>query len=61
MPNDDPRDGFFYPNLTLMINSYNLAISLIGMQITSKAGKGVDTDQMNSLEADWSGSTVFIK
>ena len=24
MPNDDPRDGFFYPNLTLKIDSYIL-------------------------------------
>ena len=24
MPNGDPRDGFFYPTLTLMIYSYNL-------------------------------------
>ena len=23
MPNGDPRDGFFYPTLTLMIDSYN--------------------------------------
>ena len=24
MPKGDPRDGFFYPTLTLMIDSYNL-------------------------------------
>ena len=24
MPNGEPRDGFFYPTLTLMIDSYNL-------------------------------------
>ena len=24
MPNGDPRDGFFYPTLTLMIDSYTL-------------------------------------
>ena len=24
MPNGDPQDGFCYPTLTLMINSYNL-------------------------------------
>ena len=24
MPNDDPREGFFYPTLTLMIDSYIL-------------------------------------
>ena len=24
MPNDDPQDGFFYPNLTHMMDSYNL-------------------------------------
>ena len=23
MPNSDPRDGFFYPTLTIMIFSYN--------------------------------------
>ena len=23
MPNRDPQDGFFYPTLTLMIDSYN--------------------------------------
>ena len=23
MPNGDPQDGFFYPTLTLMIDSYN--------------------------------------
>ena len=23
MPNGNPRDGFFYPTLTLMIDSYN--------------------------------------
>ena len=26
MPNGDPRDRFFYPTLTLMIDSYNLEI-----------------------------------
>ena len=26
MPNGDPRDGLFYPTLTLMINSYNIYI-----------------------------------
>ena len=25
MPNGDPRDGFFYPTLKLMIDSYNVA------------------------------------
>ena len=25
MPNSDPQDGFFYPTLTLMIDSYNVA------------------------------------
>ena len=25
MPNGDPRDGLFYPTLTLMIDSYNIA------------------------------------
>ena len=25
MPNGDPRDGFFYPTLTLMIDSYILS------------------------------------
>ena len=24
MPNDYPRDGFFYPTLTLRVDSYNL-------------------------------------
>ena len=24
MPNSDPRDGFFYPTLTLMIGSYSI-------------------------------------
>ena len=24
MPNGDPRDNFFYPTLTLMIDSYNI-------------------------------------
>ena len=23
MPNSDPRDGFFYPTLTILIDSYN--------------------------------------
>ena len=27
MPNGDPRDGFFYPTLTLMIHSYNVDLS----------------------------------
>ena len=26
MPNGDPRDGFFYPTLTLMIDSYNVEL-----------------------------------
>ena len=26
MPNCDPRDGFFYPTLTLMIDSYNMEV-----------------------------------
>ena len=26
-PNSDPRDGFFYPTLTLMIDSYNLSVN----------------------------------
>ena len=25
MPNGDPRDGYFYPTLTLMLDSYNIA------------------------------------
>ena len=25
MPNGDPRDGFFYPTLTLMIDSHNIS------------------------------------
>ena len=28
MPNCDPQDGFFYPTLTLMIDSYSLSVSL---------------------------------
>ena len=28
MPNGNPRDGFFYPTLTLMIDSYNLLMIL---------------------------------
>ena len=28
MPNGDPRDGFFYPTLTLMMDSYNIWLSL---------------------------------
>ena len=30
MPNGDPRDGFFYPTLTLMIDSYNLTYPIPG-------------------------------
>ena len=26
MPNNDPRDRFFYPSLTLMMDSYNLTV-----------------------------------
>ena len=29
MPNGDPRDGFFYPTLTLMIDSYMLTVDYI--------------------------------
>ena len=29
MPNGDPRDGFFSPTLTLMIDSYNPATSIL--------------------------------
>ena len=29
MPNGDPRDGFFCPTLTLMMNSYSLYIIYI--------------------------------
>ena len=32
MPIDDPRDGFFYPTLTLIINSYFLAQDKIKVQ-----------------------------
>ena len=28
MPNSDPRDRFFYPTLTLIIDSYNPAITI---------------------------------
>ena len=28
MPNGDPRDGFFYPTLTLMIDSYIMSLAL---------------------------------
>ena len=28
MPNGGPRDGFFYPSLTLMIDSYDLTHSV---------------------------------
>ena len=32
MPNGDPRDGLFYPTLTLMIDSYNFTghVSVMG-------------------------------
>ena len=26
MPNGDPRDGFFYPTLTLMMDSYIIIV-----------------------------------
>ena len=31
MPMGDPRDGFFYPTLTLMIDTYILPISLFSL------------------------------
>ena len=29
MPNCDPRDGFFYPTLTLKIDPYNIPIDIL--------------------------------
>ena len=31
MPNGDPRDGIFYPTLTLLIDSYNIFGSTLHM------------------------------
>ena len=36
MPNDDPLDGFFYPTLTLMIDSYILCTGLVQTQTQNK-------------------------
>ena len=35
MPNSDPRDGFFNPTLTLMIDSYNLQQGISGPVINA--------------------------
>ena len=37
MPIDGPRDGFFYPTLTLMIVSYNNAPILEHMHVIGKS------------------------
>ena len=43
MPNRDPRDGFFYPTLTLMLDSYN--VFQIGVKGNPKGtNKGLDCD-----------------
>ena len=33
MPNGDPRDGFFYLTLTLMIDSYNPQVAQLQMKV----------------------------
>ena len=39
MPNGDPRDRFFYPTLTLMIDSYIISIFQVGIVGRTGAGK----------------------
>ena len=34
MPNGDPRDGYFYPTLTLMIDSYSMALKIYNVTIS---------------------------
>ena len=36
MPNGDPRDGFFYPTLRHMINSYTLLIAECALKTYEK-------------------------
>ena len=51
MPNGDPRDGFFYPTLTLMVDSYIVSpplgfclrnLSLIGPVDSEKSVENVN-------------------
>ena len=34
MPNGDPRDGFFYPTLTLMMDSYSIGGVMVNLSHT---------------------------
>ena len=38
MPNGDPWDGFFYPTLTLMIDSYMIVIFLFQKNMNMLVG-----------------------
>ena len=72
MPNGDPRDGFFYPTLTLMINSYNpntivsLLIEesisiLIDFSLTVKAATLIFISGCGSaISSDKEGKSGFI-
>ena len=41
MPNSDPRDGFFYPTLILMIDSYNSMLGVFTILKKSADGKNI--------------------
>ena len=43
MPNDDPRDGFFYPTLTLRIDSYRILQELSCLSCSNTVKPRFDT------------------
>ena len=53
MPNGDPRDGFFFPTLTLVIDSYTI------IQQFSTAGGGGDEIEKAQKAQKTSEPTIF--
>ena len=62
MPNGDPRDGFFYPNLTLMIDSYIMRASKALLELgryTGSARLSLDCSPMQYVCKNCAGSLFF--
>ena len=58
MPIGDPRDGYFYPTLTLMIDSYYLYVGSAISQSSSGTAKSTDTELTEIVETDKDGNIV---
>ena len=56
MPNGDPRDGFFYPTLTLMIDSYIAwSFSSTGDDPANISSSGTEDEESTEEELEEQG------